>query len=56
LTAALEKVLAMPEVARIMAPVGLRPRLEAGPAFAQRIARDRAIFGEAVRRTGARVE
>lgn len=56
LTAALGPVLALPEVARAMAPVGLRPRLETGEAFAQRIARDRAIFGEAVRRTGARAE
>jgi len=56
LAAALEKVLVMPEVARIMAPVGLRPRLETGAAFARRIDRDRAIFGDAVRRTGARVE
>ena len=56
LNAALEKVLALPEVARAMAPVGLRPRFEAGEALRQRIARDRATFGEAVRRTGARVE
>jgi tripartite-type tricarboxylate transporter receptor subunit TctC len=56
LNTALERVLAMPEVARALAPVGLRPHFEAGEALAQRIARDRAIFGEAVRRTGARVE
>jgi tripartite-type tricarboxylate transporter receptor subunit TctC len=56
LIAALEPVLAMPEVARAMAPVALRPRLEHGEAFARRIARDRASFGEAVRRTGAKVE
>jgi tripartite-type tricarboxylate transporter receptor subunit TctC len=56
LTAALETVLAMPEVARAMAPVGLRPRLETGEAFADRLRRDRAIFAEAVRRTGARAE
>jgi tripartite-type tricarboxylate transporter receptor subunit TctC len=49
-------VLALPEVARAMAPVGLRPNFEAGEAFARRIAEDRTIFGEAVRRTGARVE
>jgi tripartite-type tricarboxylate transporter receptor subunit TctC len=53
---ALRAVLAMPEVARAMAPVGLRPRFEAGEAFARRIAQDRALFAEAVRRTGARVE
>lgn len=56
LTAALEQALALPEVARAMAPVGLRPNFEAGEAFARRIAQDRAIFAEAVRRTGARVE
>jgi tripartite-type tricarboxylate transporter receptor subunit TctC len=56
LTAALQQVLALPEVARAMAPVGLRPNFEAGEAFARRIAQDRAIFAEAVRRTGARVE
>ena len=44
------------EVARAMAPVGLRPSFEAGETFARRIAQDRAIFAEAVRRTGARVE
>jgi tripartite-type tricarboxylate transporter receptor subunit TctC len=56
LTAALGSVLALPEVARAMAPVGLRPHVETGQVFANRIARDRALFGEAVRRTGARVE
>jgi tripartite-type tricarboxylate transporter receptor subunit TctC len=49
-------VLAQPEVARAMAPVGLRPNFEAGEAFARRIAEDRATFAEAVRRTGARAE
>jgi tripartite-type tricarboxylate transporter receptor subunit TctC len=53
---ALRQVLAMPEVARAMAPVGLRPQFETGAAFARRIEQDRAIFAEAVRRTGARVE
>jgi tripartite-type tricarboxylate transporter receptor subunit TctC len=56
LTTALGKVLAMPDVARAMAPVGLRPRLETGEAFATRLRRDREIFAEAVRRTGARAE
>ena len=56
LLAVLPGVLARPEVARAMAPVGLRPRFEAGEAFAHRIAQDRTIFGEAVRRTGARAE
>jgi tripartite-type tricarboxylate transporter receptor subunit TctC len=56
LTAALERVLAMPEVARAMAPVGLTPRFEAGEAFARRLRNDRELFGAAVRRTGAKVE
>jgi tripartite-type tricarboxylate transporter receptor subunit TctC len=56
LTAVLPGALAQPEVARAMAPVGLRPNFESGEAFAQRIAQDRQIFGEAVRRTGAKVE
>jgi len=46
----------MPEVARAMAPVGLRPNFEAGEAFAERLRRDRELFGAAVRRTGARAE
>jgi tripartite-type tricarboxylate transporter receptor subunit TctC len=56
LTAALERVLAMPEVARAMAPVGLTPRFEAGETFARRLQKDRELFGAAVRRTGAKVE
>ena len=56
LAEALAQVLAMPEVARAMAPVGLRPQFETGEAFARRIAQDRAIFAEAVRKTGASVE
>jgi tripartite-type tricarboxylate transporter receptor subunit TctC len=56
LVAALGRVLALPEVARAMAPVGLRPQIETGEVFARRIQQDRAIFGDAVRRTGAKVE
>lgn len=56
LATALEGVLALPEVARAMQPVGLRPQFETGEAFGRRIARDRAIFGDAVRRTGAKAE
>jgi len=56
LTAALRQVLATPEVARAMAPVGLRPNFEAGEAFAERLRRDRELFGAAVKRTGARAE
>ena len=56
LTTALKRVLAMPEVARAMAPVGLRPHFEAGEVFAERLRRDRELFGAAVRRTGAKSE
>lgn len=56
LTGALRQVLAMPEVARAMAPVGLRPNFEAGEAFAERLRRDRELFGAAVKRTGAKAE
>ena len=56
LTAALRQVLAAPGVARAMAPVGLRPNFEAGEAFAERLRRDRELFGAAVKRTGARAE
>jgi tripartite-type tricarboxylate transporter receptor subunit TctC len=56
LTAALRQVLAAPGVARAMAPVGLRPNFEAGEAFAERLRRDRELFGAAVRRTGAKSE
>jgi 4-hydroxy-2-oxoheptanedioate aldolase len=52
----LQQVLADPIVARAMVPVGLRPRLEHGAAFARRVQQDRASFGEAVRRTGAKAE
>jgi tripartite-type tricarboxylate transporter receptor subunit TctC len=54
LTAALGMVLAMPEVARTMAPMGLTPSFEAGEAFADRIRRERDMYGAVVRRTGAR--
>jgi tripartite-type tricarboxylate transporter receptor subunit TctC len=56
LVAALGPVLALPEVARAMAPVGLRPNFEAGAAFAERLRRDREVFGAAVQRTGAKAE
>jgi tripartite-type tricarboxylate transporter receptor subunit TctC len=56
LTTALRQVLDMPEVAKAMAPVGLRPHFEAGEAFAERLRRDRDLFGAAVRRTGAKAE
>ena len=49
-------ILALPEVVRAMAPVGLRPAFEPQDVFIRRIEQDRALFGDAVRRTGARVE
>ncbi len=56
LVQALGVVLADATVARAMAPVGLRPRLEHGDAFARRMAADYESFGAAVRRTGAKAE
>ncbi|MBX9702442.1 MAG: tripartite tricarboxylate transporter substrate binding protein [Acetobacteraceae bacterium] len=53
LVAALPGILALPEVVRAMAPVGLRPVFEPPDVFARRIATDRALFGDAVKRTGA---
>ena len=54
LVAAMETVLAMPEVAQAMAPMGLRPRFEAGEGFAERIRREREMYGALVRRIGAK--
>ncbi|MBL6081382.1 tripartite tricarboxylate transporter substrate binding protein [Belnapia sp. T18] len=54
LAAALETVLATPEAAQAMTPMGLKPRFEAGEAFANRIHREREMYGAVVRRTGAK--
>jgi tripartite-type tricarboxylate transporter receptor subunit TctC len=54
LTAALGNVLAMPEVARAMEPMGLTPSFEAGEVFADRVRREREMYGAVVRRIGAR--
>jgi tripartite-type tricarboxylate transporter receptor subunit TctC len=54
LTAALETVLAAPEAALAMAPMGLTPRFEAGETFANRIHREREMYGAVVRRIGAK--
>ncbi|WP_135470562.1 Bug family tripartite tricarboxylate transporter substrate binding protein [Crenalkalicoccus roseus] len=54
LVEALGAVLALPEVAATMAPMGMTPRFEAGEAFAERIRRERATYGEVVRRVGVR--
>ena len=54
LAAAVGQALAMPDVAQAMAPMGMAPRFEAGEAFADRIRRERAMYGDLVRRIGAR--
>ncbi len=54
LTSALEQVLKAPEVAQQMAPMGLFPTFEGGQTFAERVRRERAMYGEVVRRVGAR--
>jgi tripartite-type tricarboxylate transporter receptor subunit TctC len=54
LTAAFQTVLASPEAARGMAPMGMIPRFEAGETFATRIQREREMYGAVVRRIGAR--
>ncbi|MBW8268381.1 Bug family tripartite tricarboxylate transporter substrate binding protein [Caldovatus aquaticus] len=56
LTAAVERALAAPEVARAMEPMGLTPAFEAGAAFAERIRRERERYGALVRRIGARAQ
>lgn len=55
IAATLEEALKSEQVARGMAIGGLRPAFETGEAFANRITRDRAIFAEVIRRTGAGV-
>jgi tripartite-type tricarboxylate transporter receptor subunit TctC len=55
IAASLEQALKSDQVARGMAIGGLRPAFETGEAFADRIMRDRAIFADVIRRTGAGV-
>lgn len=55
IAASLEEALKSEQVARGMAIGGLRPAFETGEAFANRITRDRAIFADVIRRTGAGV-
>lgn len=55
IAASLEEALKSEQVARGMAIGGLRPAFEMGEAFANRITRDRTIFAEIIRRTGAGV-
>lgn len=55
IAASLEQALKSEQVARGLAIGGLRPGFETGNAFAERIRRDRGIFAEIIRRTGAGV-
>jgi len=55
IAATLEEALKSEQVARGLAIGGLRPAFETGETFANRITRDRAIFAEIIRRTGAGV-
>ena len=55
IAATLEEALKSEQVARGLAIGGLRPAFETGEAFANRITRDRAIFADVIRRTGAGV-
>ncbi len=52
LVAAVDQVRAMPDVAEAMGPMGMTPRFEAGEAFADRLRRKRASYGDVVRRIG----
>jgi tripartite-type tricarboxylate transporter receptor subunit TctC len=56
LTAAMERALAAPEVARWMEPMGLVPMFEAGAGYHDRIRRERASYGAVVRRVGAQAQ
>ncbi len=51
---AMGQVLAAPAVATAMTAMGMTPRFEAGEAFDTRVRRERAMFGEVVRRIGAK--
>jgi tripartite-type tricarboxylate transporter receptor subunit TctC len=55
IAATLGQALQSDQVARGMAIGGLRPAFETGEPFAERITRDRAIFADVIRRTGAGV-
>lgn len=54
LVAAVDQVLAMPDVAEAMAPMGMTPSFEAGEVFADRLRCERAMYGDVVRRIGPR--
>jgi tripartite-type tricarboxylate transporter receptor subunit TctC len=53
LTEAMRAALAGPEVATAMTAMAMVPTFEAGEAFNARIARERAVYGEVVKRVGA---
>ena len=52
LTEALREVLAQPQVAAAMAPAGITPAFEGGATFAERVRRERAMYGALARRIG----
>lgn len=54
LTEAMRTVLAEREVAAAMATMGMVPNFEAGEVFAERIRRERAMYGAVVKRIGAK--
>lgn len=53
LTEAMKTALATPETAAAMLQMAMAPSFEAGEVFADRIRRERAIYGEVVKRIGA---
>ena len=53
LTEAMKTALGMPETATAMLTMAMAPSFEAGEAFADRIRRERATYGEVVKRIGA---
>ncbi|HYF08967.1 MAG TPA: tripartite tricarboxylate transporter substrate binding protein [Acetobacteraceae bacterium] len=52
---ALQRALALPEVATAMTPLGLTPSFEPPDVFTARVTRERAMFGELIRRLDIRV-
>jgi tripartite-type tricarboxylate transporter receptor subunit TctC len=52
LTEALRQVTAMPEVASAMAPAGIVPAFEGGSVFAERVRREREMYGALAKRIG----
>jgi tripartite-type tricarboxylate transporter receptor subunit TctC len=52
LTEAFQQVAAMPAVAEAMAPAGLVPAFEGGATFAERVRREREMYGALAKRIG----